>query len=101
VSAVALLIMPYFAVTKRRISKRIDSAALAGDATNSITCITMAGTVLVGLVLNTLFGLWWELHGWFGQSAAEPIPQLPLIFAHPAGEACRSIGRTVHIVARR
>lgn len=59
VSAAALFIMPFLAVSKRRISKRIDSAALAGDATNSITCATMAGTVLVGLVLNTLFGLWW------------------------------------------
>ena len=59
VSAAALVIMPFLAVTKRRISKRIDSAALAGDAANSITCATMAGTVLVGLVLNTLFGWWW------------------------------------------
>jgi divalent metal cation (Fe/Co/Zn/Cd) transporter len=59
VSAAALLIMPYLALNKRRISKRIDSAALGGDAANSITCAIMAGTVLVGLVLNTLFGLWW------------------------------------------
>jgi len=59
VSTAALLIMPFLAVTKRRISKRIDSAALARDAANSITCATMAGTVLVGLVLNTLFGFWW------------------------------------------
>ena len=59
VSAVALLIMPYLAVTKRRIAKRIKSEALAGDATNSITCAYMAGTVLVGLVLNILFGWWW------------------------------------------
>jgi len=59
VSAAAILIMPYLAVTKRRISKRIESDALAGDATNSITCAYMAGTVLVGLVLNILFGWWW------------------------------------------
>jgi len=59
VAAAAVVIMPYLAVTKRRISKRIDSAALAGDATNSITCASMAGTVLVGLILNALFGLWW------------------------------------------
>ena len=31
ISAAALLIMPWLAVSKRRISKRIDSAALAGD----------------------------------------------------------------------
>ncbi len=59
VSAAALVIMPYLAVTKRRISKRIDSAALSADGTNSFTCAAMAGTVLAGLVLNTLFGLWW------------------------------------------
>jgi divalent metal cation (Fe/Co/Zn/Cd) transporter len=51
--------MPYLAVTKRRIAKRMKSEALAGDATNSITCAYMAGTVLVGLVLNILFGWWW------------------------------------------
>ena len=59
VSATAILIMPYLAVTKRRIAKRIKSDALAGDATNSITCAYMAGTVLVGLGLNFLFGWWW------------------------------------------
>jgi len=59
VSAAALLFMPYLAVTKRRIAKRIDSDALAADAANSITCAYMAGTVLVGLLLNILFGWWW------------------------------------------
>jgi len=59
VSAAALLIMPYLAATKRRISGRIKSEALAGDAVNSITCAYMAGTVLIGLALNTIFGWWW------------------------------------------
>jgi divalent metal cation (Fe/Co/Zn/Cd) transporter len=59
VSALAVLIMPYLAVTKRRIAKRINSEALAGDAINSITCASMAVTVLAGLVLNALFGWWW------------------------------------------
>jgi divalent metal cation (Fe/Co/Zn/Cd) transporter len=59
VSAAALLFMPYLAVTKRRIARRIASDALAADAANSITCAYMAGTVLVGLLLNILFGWWW------------------------------------------
>jgi divalent metal cation (Fe/Co/Zn/Cd) transporter len=59
ISASAVLIMPWLAVTKRRIAKRINSAALAGDAANSFTCAYMAATVLVGLLINTLFGLWW------------------------------------------
>lgn len=59
ISAAALLIMPYLALTKRRISRRLHSAALAGDATNSITCAYMAAIVLAGLVLNAFFGWWW------------------------------------------
>jgi divalent metal cation (Fe/Co/Zn/Cd) transporter len=59
VSTAAVLIMPYLATTKRRISIRINSDALAGDAINSITCAYMAGTVLAGLGLNILFGWWW------------------------------------------
>jgi len=59
ISAAAVLIMPWLAVAKRRLSKRIDSAALAGDATNSLTCAAMAATVLAGLVFNKIFGLWW------------------------------------------
>jgi divalent metal cation (Fe/Co/Zn/Cd) transporter len=59
ISAAALVIMPYLAVSKRRIAQRIHSDALRGDAANSITCAYMAGTVLAGLVLNSLFGWWW------------------------------------------
>lgn|GEM_PF-642353 len=58
-SAAAVLIMPFLAVAERRVSSRIQSVALAGDAINSITCAYMAGTVLVGLALNALWGWWW------------------------------------------
>ena len=51
--------MPWLAVVKRRIAGHIQSEALAGDAVSSITCAYMAGTVLVGLVFNALFGWWW------------------------------------------
>ena len=59
VTAGAVLVMPYLALVKRRISGRIHSEALAGDAVNSITCAYMAGTVLLGLALFALFGWWW------------------------------------------
>jgi len=59
VSAAAVIFMPYLALVKRRVSSRIQSEALAGDAVESITCAYMAGTVLVGLVFNALFGWWW------------------------------------------
>lgn len=54
--------MPWFAMTKRRIAENIHSGALQGDATNSLTCAYMAGTVLLGLALNALFHWWWAEH---------------------------------------
>jgi divalent metal cation (Fe/Co/Zn/Cd) transporter len=59
VSAAAVILMPILAFSKRRIARRIDSSALAGDAVNSFTCAYMAAAVLLGLVLQTIFGWWW------------------------------------------
>ena len=55
----AAIVMPGLAYRKQRISVRIDSAALKGDAAESLTCGFMATTVLVGLVLTAAFGWWW------------------------------------------
>ena len=59
ISASAVLVMPWLAFTKRRIAARIDSGALRGDAASSLTCGYMAGAVLMGVLLNTLFHWWW------------------------------------------
>lgn len=58
-AVVAVLGMPVLARRKRAIAARIGSAALRGDAACSITCAYMAGTLLVGLALNAVFGWWW------------------------------------------
>ena len=59
ISAAAALVMPGLWLAKRNLAKRLDSPALQGDAASSLTCGYMAGTVLMGLVLNALFGWWW------------------------------------------
>lgn len=59
ISAAAVVVMPWLAVTKRRLAARLDSGALRGDAASSLTCGYMAATVLVGLALNALFHWWW------------------------------------------
>ena len=59
ISLAAVLVMPYLAFSKRRIARRIGSDALRGDAAESLTCGYMAGTVLVGLLLNAVFHWWW------------------------------------------
>lgn len=70
VAAIAVVAMPWLGVSKRRIAERIQSSALRADAAESLTCAYMAGTVVVGLVLNTLFHWWW----------AEDIAALAFLF---------------------
>ncbi len=55
----AAIIMPLLWQGKLRVAKHIGSAALKADAMCSITCAYMSFTLLAGLLLNTLFGLWW------------------------------------------
>lgn len=55
----ALLVMPWLVWRKRTIAARIDSAALRADAACSLTCAYLAGVLLAGLVLTTVFGLRW------------------------------------------
>jgi len=59
ISLAAIVVMPWLAVTKRRLAAQLDSGALRGDAANSLTCAYMAGAVLVGLVFNALLHWWW------------------------------------------
>ena len=59
VSLAAAVVMPFLALSKRRLAERIGSEALRGDAASSLTCGYMAGTVLVGLILDALLGWWW------------------------------------------
>lgn len=59
ISLAAVVVMPWLAVAKRRVARRIDSDALAGDATNSLTCGYMAAAVLLGLLLDARFAWWW------------------------------------------
>jgi divalent metal cation (Fe/Co/Zn/Cd) transporter len=55
----ALVVMPLLVGRKRVLAERLGSAALRGDAACSITCSYMAATLLLGLVLNAVFGWWW------------------------------------------
>jgi divalent metal cation (Fe/Co/Zn/Cd) transporter len=59
VAGVAIVGMPLLAWRKRAIANALDSSALRGDAACSVTCAYMAGALLVGLLLNALFGWWW------------------------------------------
>lgn len=55
----SIVIMPLLGRAKRRIGARLGSAATAGEGTQNLLCAYLAAGVLVGLLANTLLGLWW------------------------------------------
>ena len=59
VAAAAIVIMPLLAWAKRSVNSRIDSSALTADIAETLTCAYLAGATLAGVLLNTLFHLWW------------------------------------------
>ena len=66
----ALCVMPVLWLWRRRLAEALGSPALRGDAACSLVCIYMAATLLVGLLLNSLFGWWW----------ADPVAWLAMIW---------------------
>lgn len=66
----AAIIMPLLWQGKLRVARRIGSAALKADAACSVTCAYMSLALLVGVLLNQLFGWWW----------ADPLAALALIY---------------------
>ena len=55
----SVVIMPVLGRAKQRIGARLGSAATAGEGTQNLLCAYLAAGVLVGLLANTLLGLWW------------------------------------------
>lgn len=58
-TAGTLMICPWLGLAKQRIAERLGSRATYGEGTQNVLCALLAGAVLVGLAVNTLFGLWW------------------------------------------
>ncbi|BBX88131.1 cation transporter [Mycolicibacterium mucogenicum] len=58
-SITSLIVMPILGRAKRRLGAQLGSAATSGEGTQNLLCAYLAGAVLIGLVANTAFGLWW------------------------------------------
>ena len=51
--------MPFLGIAKRRLANQLGSVATKGEGTQNLLCAYLAAAVLIGLLGNTLFGLWW------------------------------------------
>ena len=58
-ACVSLVVMPILSRAKRRVGLALDSAAMHADAKQTEFCTYLSAILLVGLLLNAFFGLWW------------------------------------------
>ena len=58
-ACVSLIVMPLLSRAKRKVGVALGSAAMHADAKQTEFCTYLSAILLTGLLLNTLFGLWW------------------------------------------
>jgi divalent metal cation (Fe/Co/Zn/Cd) transporter len=60
IAAASIVVLPFLAVAKFRLARRLESAALRGDGVLTAAGAVLAFAVLLGLVGNGAFGWWWS-----------------------------------------
>ena len=58
-AAVSLVVMPLLSRAKKRVGNKLASAAMHADARQTEFCTYLSAILLGGLLLNSIFGLWW------------------------------------------
>ncbi|MBM7502687.1 cation transporter [Agromyces aurantiacus] len=59
IAVASLVVMPALAWIEFRTGRELGSRSVQADARQLLLCMDLSGTVLVGLLLNTLFGWMW------------------------------------------
>ena len=68
-ACVSLVVMPLLSRAKRKVGRALGSSAMHADAKQTEFCTYLSAILLVGLLLNTFFGLWW----------ADPVAALVMV----------------------
>ncbi|WP_204453885.1 cation transporter [Actinokineospora baliensis] len=58
-AAVSLVVMPFLSTAQRRAGRALGSASAVADSKQTLLCTYLSGVLLVGLLLNSLFGWYW------------------------------------------
>jgi divalent metal cation (Fe/Co/Zn/Cd) transporter len=58
-AAVSLLVMPLLSYAQRRAGRELGSASAVADSKQTLLCTYLSGVLLVGLLVNSLFGWSW------------------------------------------
>lgn len=58
-ACVSFVVMPMLSRAKRKVGLALGSAAMHADAKQTEFCTHLSAILLLGLLLNAIFGLWW------------------------------------------
>lgn len=91
-SAASLVVMPVLSWLERRAGRELGSVTTVADSRQTLLCAYLSGALLIGLLLNTLFGWAWAdsvaalviagwaikegIEAWRGDACAVPIAAL-------------------------
>jgi divalent metal cation (Fe/Co/Zn/Cd) transporter len=91
-TALSVVIMPVLSLVERRTGRELGSATAVADSKQTLICTYLSAAVLLGLVLNSLFGWGWAdavaglviaafairegIEAWRGDSCATPVGML-------------------------
>ncbi|WP_292811865.1 cation transporter [Microbacterium sp.] len=59
ITALSVIVMPFLSLAERRAGRELGSATAVADSKQTLICTYLSAAVLIGLVLNSLFGWWW------------------------------------------
>ena len=59
ITALSVIVMPFLSFAERRAGRELGSATAVADSKQTLICTYLSAAVLIGLVLNSLFGWWW------------------------------------------
>jgi divalent metal cation (Fe/Co/Zn/Cd) transporter len=59
ITALSVVIMPFLSLAERRAGRELGSATAVADSKQTLICAYLSATVLIGLLLNSVFGWWW------------------------------------------
>jgi divalent metal cation (Fe/Co/Zn/Cd) transporter len=89
IAIAAVIVMPLLGRAKRRVAVELGSSALHSDSRQADFCAYLSAILMVGLVLNTLFGWWWA-------DPAAALIMVPIMAREGVqglrGEACDDCG---------
>ena len=58
IAIASIIVMPLLFYAKYKTGKSIDSKSLVADSKQTLACVFMSVSLLIGLSLNYLFGFW-------------------------------------------